>query len=202
MLITDSLHAYAFILSIWYKKRLTMQEQVVAHPVTSTSWLRDLPIMPTQKQRLAHLQGDWTASELSVSFRQGIKNSAKIITDWDAYCIFLFIWDIDLIQLQEQFVVVFLNNRQQVIGWRVLNIGSMETCVIDIRLLVSLALHCMASYVILAHNHPSSILQASVNDKAAIFKIRKALRLIDVQLFDHLIISTEGYLSLNVENMM
>jgi DNA repair protein RadC len=44
---------------------------------------------------------------------------------------------------QEQFVVVFLNNRQQVIGWRVLNTGSMETCIVDIRLLVSLALHCM-----------------------------------------------------------
>ena len=107
-----------------------------------------------------------------------------------------------LLPLQEQFVVAFLNNRQQVIGWRVLNIGGMETCVIDIRLLVSLALHCMASYVILAHNHPSGILQASVNDKVVTFKIRKALRLIDVQLFDHLIISADGYFSMKVEALL
>lgn len=107
----------------------------------------------------------------------------------------------DLLPLQEQFVVVFLNNRQQVIEWRVLNIGSMETCVIDIRLLVSLALHCMASFVILAHNHPSGVLQASINDKATTFKIKKALRLIDVQLLDHLIISTEEYLSMKVEGL-
>lgn len=48
---------------------------------------------------------------------------------------------------------------------------TLETCVIDIWLLVSLALHCMASYVALAHNHPTGILQASANDKAATFKI-------------------------------
>jgi DNA repair protein RadC len=107
----------------------------------------------------------------------------------------LSIWDPGLLALQEQFVVFFLNNHQQVIGWRVLNIGSMETCIIDIRLLVSLALHSIASYVILAHNHPSGILEASLNDRITTFKIKKALRLIDVQLFDHLIISVDGYLS-------
>jgi DNA repair protein RadC len=129
--------------------------------------------MPTQKQRLSQLQDDWTAAKISVSFNPGIKDPTKIITDWDAYCMLLSIWDVGLISLQEQFVVVFLNNRQQVIGWRVLNIGSMETCVIDIRLLVSLALHCMASYAILAHNHPSEILQASLNDRLVTMKIKR-----------------------------
>jgi DNA repair protein RadC len=84
----------------------------------------------------------------------------------------------------------------------VLSIGSMETCVIDIRLLVSLALHCMASYVVLAHNHPSGILEASLNDRVATLKIKKALRLIDVLLLDQLIISAEGYLSMSVEGLL
>lgn len=106
-----------------------------------------------------------------------------------------------LISLQEQFVVVFLNSRQHVIGWRVQNIGSMETCVIDIRLLASLALHCMASYVIIANNHPTGTLQASINDKEATMKIKKALRLIDVFLLDHLILSADGYLSMRMEGM-
>ena len=44
----------------------------------------------------------------------------------------------------------------------------------------------------LAHNHQCRILQASVNNKAATFKIRKALLLIQVQFFDHLIISADG----------
>jgi DNA repair protein RadC len=173
------------------------------HFVAVSSWLLDLPrIMPSKRQRLAQIQGDWTASEISVSFNPGIKNPTKIITDWDAYCMLLSIWEKGLLSLQEQFVVVFLNNRQQVIGWRVLNIGSMETCVIDIRLLVSLALHCMASCVILAHNHPSGVLEASLNDRAATQKIKKALQLIDIFLLDHLIISADGYLSMSAEEFI
>jgi DNA repair protein RadC len=158
--------------------------------------------MPSKQQRLAQLEGDWTESRISVSFQPGIKNPTKIITEWDAYCMLLSIWDMDLLPLQEQFVVVFLNKRRQVVGWRLLHVGTMESCVIDIRLLVSLALHCMASYVILAHNHPSGILQPSVSDEAATYKIRKALRLIDVQLFDHLIISIDGYLSMKTEQLL
>jgi DNA repair protein RadC len=158
--------------------------------------------MPSKRQRLAQIQGDWTAAEISISFKSGVRCPGKITTDQEAYNMLLSIWDRGLLALQEQFVVVFLNNRQQIVGWRFLNIGSMETCVIDIRLLVSLALHCMASYAILAHNHPSGILQASVNDKVATFKIRKALRLIDVQLFDHLIISADGYLSMRVAGLL
>jgi DNA repair protein RadC len=50
--------------------------------------------------------------------------------------------------------------------------------------------------VILAHNHPSGVLEASLNDRLTTFKIKKALRFIDVQLFDHLIISAEGNLSM------
>ncbi|WP_414709884.1 JAB domain-containing protein [Puia sp.] len=70
------------------------------------------------------------------------------------------------------------------------------------RLLVSLALHCIASYAILAHNHPSGILQASLNDRLTTMKIKKAFRLIDVQLFDHLIISADGYLSMRVDGLI
>jgi len=172
------------------------------HFVAAPRWLLDLPgTMPSKRQRLVQVQGDWTAAEISISFKPGVKCPTKITTDREAYDMLLSIWDPGLLALQEQFVVVYLNNRQQVIGWRLLNIGSMETCIVDIRLLISLALHCMASYVIHAHNHPSGILEASLNDRITTLKIKKALRLIDVQLFDHLIISADGYLSMRVEGL-
>jgi DNA repair protein RadC len=173
------------------------------HFVGYLCWLLDLPgIMPSKRQRLVQVVGDWTAAEISISFKPGVKCPSKITTDREAYDMVLSIWDPGLLALQEQFVVVFLNNRQQVVGWRLLNIGSMETCIIDIRLLASLALHCMASYVILAHNHPSGILEASLNDILATIKVKKAIKTIDVQLFDHLIISADGYLSMRVEQLI
>ena len=36
--------------------------------------------MPTKRLRLAELQGDWAASEISVSFKSGAKNPTKVIT--------------------------------------------------------------------------------------------------------------------------
>lgn len=54
------------------------------------------------------------------------------------------LWDQNLITLQEQFLAVYLNTQQQVIGYRFLNTGYTATCHVDVRLLVSLALHCLA----------------------------------------------------------
>jgi hypothetical protein len=105
--------------------------------VVAPRWLLELPgTMPSKRQRLVQVQGDWTAAEISISFKPGVKCTAKITTDREAYDMLLSIWDPGLLALQAQFVVVFLNNRQQVIGWRLLNIGSMETCIVGIRLLV------------------------------------------------------------------
>jgi DNA repair protein RadC len=72
----------------------------------------------------------------------------------------------------------------------------MDSCLIDISLLVSLALHCMASNVIIAHNHPTGNLKTSKSDEQITKQILEALKLIDVKLLDHLIISDKGYLSI------
>lgn len=71
----------------------------------------------------------------------------------------------------------------------------MSKCIVDIKLLVSLALHCMASHVVIVHNHPSGNLTASACDKTITASLKEALRIIDVSLMDHLIISEDGYLS-------
>jgi DNA repair protein RadC len=49
------------------------------------------------------------------------------------------------VELQEQFMAVYLNYQQQVVGYRILSTGNMTSCHVDVRLLVSLALHCMAT---------------------------------------------------------
>jgi DNA repair protein RadC len=82
------------------------------------------------------------------------------------------------------------------IGYRLLNTGTMESTSVDIRLLVSLVLHCMAYSVVIAHNHPSGNLQTSKSDEYITIQIKDALKLIDVKLIDHLIISESGYLSM------
>jgi DNA repair protein RadC len=96
----------------------------------------------------------------------------------------------------------FLNTASQLIGYRLINTGTMDNCLIDIRLLVSIALHCMASNVIIAHNHPSGNLQISKSDEKITKQVFDALKLIDVKLLDHLIISENSYLSLREEGLL
>jgi DNA repair protein RadC len=158
--------------------------------------------MLTKRQRLNQLKGNWTASEISISYKAAVLHDIPITSQEKAYTFILSLWNKELINLQEQKAGFFFNSRSQNIGYRVLSTGTMDSTVIDIRLLAGLALHSLASFVIIAHNHPSGILQASINDIYTTRKIKKALRLIDVKLMDHLIISESGWLSMSVEGLL
>jgi len=158
--------------------------------------------MPTQKQYLDQVQGDWTAAEISVSYKPGVKFNTPINNPGAAYVLIEFLWDQNLIHLQEQFLAIYLNGQTQVIGYRFLNTGNMRTAIIDVRLLVSLALHCMAASVIIAHNHPSGVLKPSPKDIALTEQIKKALETIQVTLNDHLIIIAGGWLSMGNEGLL
>ena len=97
--------------------------------------------MPTKKQRLAQLQGDWTAGEIRVTYKPGLKSRPPITGTVEAYLFISSLWDKELITLQEQMMAVFMNRTGQVIGYRLLNTGNISHCDIDTQLLVSLALH-------------------------------------------------------------
>jgi DNA repair protein RadC len=70
----------------------------------------------------------------------------------DAYEMIISIWDKELINLLEQLVAFFLNRSKKLIEYMLIATGTMSTCLIDIKLLASLALHTMATSVIIAHN--------------------------------------------------
>jgi DNA repair protein RadC len=158
--------------------------------------------MPSKRQRLDQLQGNWTAGEISVTYKPGVKFSTPIISPADAYLLIASLWDQKLINLQEQFMAVYLNSQQQVIGYRILNTGNMTSCNVDVRLLVSLALHCMATSVIVAHNHPAGTLSPTHSDIKLTKQIKEALETIEVRLHDHLIIVVGGWLSMARQGLL
>ncbi|HEY4291246.1 MAG TPA: JAB domain-containing protein [Puia sp.] len=152
--------------------------------------------MPTKKQRLAELKGDWTASELSIVYKPGEKLDTTIISATEIIGVVRSLWNKELINVQEQMMAFFLNSRGKVIGYRLMAIGDMERAIIDVRLLACLALHTLASSVILAHNHPSGHIEPSNADIDLTKKVKQALQLINVKLLDHIIITESDSLSL------
>lgn len=101
--------------------------------------------------------------------------------------------DIDIF---ESSFVLLLNSQNLTIGYAKLSQGGIQGTVMDPRLVAHYAVKCLASAVIIAHNHPSGALKPSDADLTLTKKINSGLDLLDIKLLDHIIITSEGYYSL------
>ena len=66
---------------------------------------------------------------------------------------------------------------------------------IDKKLILATALKCGANGIILSHNHPSGSLQPSNEDTNITQKLKEACKILDLDLLDHIIYTTNGYYS-------
>ena len=78
--------------------------------------------------------------------------------------------------------------------------GNIQSCLVDIRLILAVGLKSLAINLILVHNHPGGSLKPSNADLHITEKLKKACELVDLNLLDHLIINpTKEYISLKDE---
>jgi DNA repair protein RadC len=97
--------------------------------------------------------------------------------------------------LHEEFWILFLNRSNKVINRMKLSQGGISGTVTDVRIIMKQAVECLASGIIVCHNHPSGNLNPSESDSKITQKIKEAGNLMDIQLLDHLIISDKDYYS-------
>ena len=97
--------------------------------------------------------------------------------------------------LHEEFWILFLNRSNKVITQMKLSQGGISGTVTDVRIVMKKAIECLASGIIVCHNHPSGNLNPSESDSKITQKIKEAGSLMDIQLLDHLIISDKDYYS-------
>ncbi len=102
----------------------------------------------------------------------------------------------DDIEIFESFYVLLLNNANETLGYVKLSQGGITGTVLDIRLLLKYVIESLATAIVITHNHPSGKLIASEMDLKLTKKINSALKLIDVTLLDHVILTKNGYLSM------
>ena len=105
----------------------------------------------------------------------------------------------DDIEIYESFFILLMNRANQTIGYAKISQGGITGTVVDTKIIAKYAVDCLASGIVLAHNHPSGNLQPSTQDLQLTKKLTEAMKLLDVSILDHLIITTEGYYSF-VEN--
>ena len=88
----------------------------------------------------------------------------------------------------ETVAAIFLDSQHRVIAYDELFTGTINCATIHTRPIIDRVLKLNAAAIILAHNHPSGLSDASQEDKAVTHRLRDALELVDVKLLDHLII--------------
>ncbi len=102
----------------------------------------------------------------------------------------------------EAFMVIFLNAKNKVLDYKVLQEGTVDRAVIYPRRMVEEALAHHAAGIILVHNHPSGDSEPSPEDKQLTRSLTEAARTIDLRVLDHIIVGKEGYCSFLESRLM
>ena len=134
-------------------------------------------------------------SEIKVTYNTSDTPKVKIKSGEEAYHVFLNSWNLDTIELQEEFKILLLNRANEVLGIYPLSRGGITGTVVDSRLIFAVALKCNATGIILCHNHPSGTLKPSNTDITLTKSIKKCADFLDITLIDHLIITKNGFFS-------
>ncbi|QNR24813.1 RadC family protein [Croceimicrobium hydrocarbonivorans] len=99
----------------------------------------------------------------------------------------------------EEFWVLFLNNRNQVLAQQRISKGGLSGTTADPREVFQIALRLQSTGIILAHNHPSGALRPSASDDRLTQQMKAAGELLVIKVLDHLIITESGYFSYSDE---
>jgi DNA repair protein RadC len=150
-------------------------------------------------------ENELQAAEVKLIYKSKIPASKRIQikTSRDAFRIFLEHWNMDTIEHHEEFKVMLLNNKNEVLGIAEISKGGITSTVTDPRIVYQYALMAHATGIIVAHNHPSSNPTPSESDVSITKKLSEAGNILSITLLDHIILCADStYYSLADEGRM
>jgi DNA repair protein RadC len=102
----------------------------------------------------------------------------------------------------EQFRMIYLNTRNQVIDEEVLQEGTVDQTVVYPRKVMERALHLKATALILVHNHPGGSPYPSPEDRELTRTLAQAAKNLQIKIHDHLIIGQNSHFSFLENNLL
>lgn len=146
----------------------------------------------------------YQVAEIQLTYRSNVKPSLRprISGSLDAYNVLLDSWDDHKIELIEQFKVLLTNRANKVLGIFEVSTGGIAGTVADPKLIFAAAIKGAATGIILSHSHPSGNLTLSQADIDLTRKIKEAGKLLEIQVLDHLILTSEKYYSFADEGLL
>jgi len=98
-------------------------------------------------------------------------------------------------ELNEHFYVVCLNSANKIIRLELVSTGSLDSSIVHPREVFKIAIENSAKSIIFVHNHPSGNSEPSNEDIAITKKLIEASKLMEIPVFDHLIIAENSFTS-------
>ena len=100
------------------------------------------------------------------------------------------------IEYRESFAVLLLSRSMKILGISWISIGGVSGTVVDAKIIFQTALKASANGIILLHNHSSGTLIPSDADRKITQKIKNGGKLLDIEVPDHIILTSESYYSM------
>jgi DNA repair protein RadC len=99
---------------------------------------------------------------------------------------------------QEHIVALYLNSRFELLEQKTIRIGGIDNAQLLPRDVITYALDSNASYVVIAHNHPSGESTPSQEDILLTKRLDEAMELMGIKLLEHIVIAKDGWKSIDV----
>jgi DNA repair protein RadC len=103
---------------------------------------------------------------------------------------------------KEHFVVFYLDTHSREIKRETISIGTLNANLIHPREVFESAIKNSAAQIIVAHNHPSGIVDPSEDDIEITKRLVDAGKLLGIDVLDHVIVGDTGYFSFKNKNII
>jgi len=150
--------------------------------------------------------GDVKAITISAALELGrrrqmenVREMEYIRTSRDAYDILCNYLDY---KHHEECWVLFLNRGNKVQQAELISRGGLVGTIIDIKTILKRGIELLASAMIIGHNHPSGNIKPSEADKVITKKLAEAGKLVEIKLYDHIIVGDKAFFSFLDEGML
>ncbi len=131
-------------------------------------------------------------SSIELSRRYLIKQNKKITSSKDVYNELKEYHN----KQQEYFLCLYLDGANHLMQTKVITIGILNQSLVHPREVFSYAIEKRCASIIVAHNHPSGILEASIEDINVTERLKESSRILGIELLDHIIFTQSGFISL------
>lgn len=140
--------------------------------------------------------------EIQLSYKRTGLDYGKVTSSQKAVEVFRNWFTDEMVDFYEEFYIMILDRANNVLGVKKISSGGLDACLVDVRIVFCTALLAKGSAIILAHNHPTGALKASQPDLKITERLKKGGQILDISILDHVIITSDSYMSFADEGLL